>query len=130
MFKAVNIFFCIIFLIFTGLQWNDPDPYLWMPLYLLSVCGCVFALKDMYLPKFYLSVIAIYVAYDVFLFFTDDGVWSWMSQHNFQTLTGSMKATEPWVENTREFGGLLISIVVMSFDFLILRLKAQSKHPV
>lgn len=128
MFKAINIFFCIIFLIFTALQWNDPDPYLWMPLYSLSVCGCVFALKDMYLPKFYFSVIAIYVAYDVFLFFTDDGVWSWMSQHNFQTLTGSMKATEPWVENTKEFGGLLIGIVVMSFDFLILRLKAQSKH--
>lgn len=128
MFRAINIFFCIIFLIFTALQWNDPDPYLWMPLYSLSVCGCVFALKDMYLPRFYFATIAIYVAYAVFLFFTDGGVWSWMMQHNFQPLTDSMKATEPWVENTREFGGLLIAIIVMGFNVSILRLKTRAKH--
>ncbi len=128
MFKAINIFFCIIFLIFTALQWNDPDPYLWMPLYSLSVCGCVFALKGMYLPRFYFATIAIYVVCAVFLFFTDDGVWSWMMQHNFQTLTDSMKATEPWVENTKEFGGLLIAIIVMGFNVSILRLKTQAKY--
>lgn len=127
MFKLINIFFSIIFLIFTALQWNDPDPYLWMPLYLLSVGGCVLALKDMYLPRFYFATIAIYVGYAVFLFLTDDGVWSWMMQHNFQSLTGSMKAGEPWVENTREFGGLLIAIIVMCFNFVTLRLRERSK---
>lgn len=30
-FSIVTIF---IWLVFAGLQWNDPDPWLWIPLYL------------------------------------------------------------------------------------------------
>jgi hypothetical protein len=29
-----------------------------------------------------------------------------------------MKATKPWIENTREFGGLLIMIVIISINIV------------
>jgi hypothetical protein len=35
-----------------------------------------------------------------------------------------MKAEKPWIEDTREFGGLLILIVVMLIDFFYSKRKA------
>ena len=39
--KILNIILCIMFLLFLGVQYNDPDPYLWMPIYgfVAYVCG-------------------------------------------------------------------------------------------
>ena len=35
--KYIALIFTIIFLLFAGLQYNDPDPMLWIPLYLVAV---------------------------------------------------------------------------------------------
>ena len=35
--KYIALIFTIIFLLFAGLQYNDPDPLLWIPLYLVAV---------------------------------------------------------------------------------------------
>ena len=74
MYKVFSLVFAVLFLISAGLQWNDPDPYLWIPLYLLSVLGCLLAAKGVYKPKFYTGVIAIYLVYAAYLFLTTDGV--------------------------------------------------------
>ncbi|MBE8421253.1 transmembrane 220 family protein, partial [Leptospira interrogans] len=35
--KFFSIVTILIWLVFAGLQWNDPDPWLWIPLYLSVV---------------------------------------------------------------------------------------------
>lgn len=124
MFKSINLFLAFMFTVCAGLQWNDPDPYLWIPLYLLSVLGCLLAAKGVYKPKFYIGVIAIYLVYAAYLFLTTDGVLSWMVDHSYASLTESMKATEPWIENTREFGGLFIMLVALTWNFFVLKSKS------
>ena len=34
--KYIALIFTIIFILFAGLQYNDPDPMLWIPIYLIA----------------------------------------------------------------------------------------------
>ena len=116
MFKIFNVVFAVLFLICAGLQWNDPDPYLWMPLYLLSVLSCAYAFKDISAKRLNMFNIAVYSPYALYNFVVEDGVLSWATAHNFDSLTQSMMASTPWIENTREFGGLITMIVVCAIN--------------
>ena len=114
--RIFNLIWTILFILFAGLQLNDPDPWLWIPLYLLAaaLCGLRYAGR----PKRVLEqgAIMIYALYTLFLFFTSDGVIDWYDKHDAENLVQSMKATKPWIENTREFGGLMIMIVILSIN--------------
>lgn len=124
--KLFNIIFTILFILFAALQYNDPDPYLWIPIYLFAAVLCWFAFKGNYFPKAYLFGIVIYLLYAVFLVFTKNGVLDWMNEHNAESLVQTMKAEKPWVEDTREFGGLLILIIVLSINYFYSKRKAPS----
>ena len=128
MFKIFNTVFAVLFVICAGLQWNDPDPYLWMPLYLLSALSCVYALKDISAKRLNMFNIAVYSPYAVYKFVAEDGVISWATEHNFDSLTQSMMATTPWIENTREFGGLIIMIVVCAINLYASRQQVSNEN--
>jgi hypothetical protein len=34
--KYIALFFTLVFLLFAGWQYNDPDPILWIPIYLIA----------------------------------------------------------------------------------------------
>ena len=57
--KILNVFFCIVFIIFAALQYNDPDPYVWIPIYLYTAALCALAVKNKFYAtcKFFLSPI-------------------------------------------------------------------------
>jgi len=116
--KIFNIFFCIVFILFAALQYNDPDPYLWMPIYLYAAVLCALAAKNKFYPKAYWLGIAVYAAYATYKFFCKDGVLDWIRIHNEQNIAETMKAETPWVEETREFFGLLILIVILFINWL------------
>jgi len=115
--KTVNIFFVIIFVISAALQYNDPDPYIWMPIYLYAAVLCALAVKNKFYPKAYFIGIAVYGAYAVYLFFTTDGVLDWINSHHAENIASTMKAATPWIEETREFFGLLILIVALLINY-------------
>ena len=121
MFKTFNALFGVLFVICAALQWNDPDLYLWIPLYLLAALSCVLAYAQVPATRLNLAVIAIYLIYAAYLFVAQDGVWSWMFEHQFESLTQSMMASAPWIENTREFGGLFIMAVVCAINLWVQR---------
>jgi hypothetical protein len=128
MFKIFSVVFAVLFLICAGLQWNDPDPYLWMPLYLSSVLSCAYAFKDISAKRLNMFNIAVYSPYAVYKFVAEDGVISWATEHNFDSLTQSMMATTPWIENTREFGGLIIMIVVCAINLYVSRQQVSKEN--
>lgn len=121
--KIFNLAFSILFLIFAALQYNDPDPYLWMPIYLYAAVLCWLAFRNKYYPKLMLVGIAVYAVYGIYLFFTDDGVIDWMSKHNAENIARQMKASTPWIEDTREFFGLCLLSFVLLIDFLYAKRK-------
>ena len=123
--KLFNIFFCIVFILFAAVQYNDPDPYVWMPIYLYTAILCWLAFRNKYFPGAYLLGIAAYAAYAIYKFFDQNGVWDWMTKHHATNIAGTMKAEQPWIEETREFFGLVILIVVLLIDYLHAKRKAR-----
>jgi hypothetical protein len=115
--KAFNLIFCFLFVFSAALQYNDPDPYLWIPIYMYGALLCWLAFRNKYYPKAYLIGIFIYLAYAIYLFFAKDGVLDWINKHNAEDIASTMKAEKPWIEETREFFGLTILIVVLSINF-------------
>lgn len=114
--RTFNLIWTILFILFAGLQFNDPDPWLWIPLYLMAAALCGLRYRDHPKPLLERFAILIYALYALFLFYSADGVIDWFSDHDAENLVQTMKATKPWIENTREFGGLLIMIVVLAVN--------------
>ena len=116
--KAVNIILSILFVIFAALQYNDPDPFVWIPMYLLAAFLCWRASQDIHHRPLYIAAICIYITYAIYLLFDKNGVISWASEHAAESLVTTMKAEKPWIEETREFGGLLILILAMFINLI------------
>ena len=126
--KIFNLVFCILFIVSAGLQYNDPDPYLWIPLYMYSAVLCWLAFKQKYYPTLYLLGIAVYVIYAAYLFFVDDGMLDWMMEHQGENIAQEMKATKPWIEATREVFGLMIMVIVLLVDYVYSRRRTIARN--
>ncbi|MFN8248114.1 MAG: transmembrane 220 family protein [Ferruginibacter sp.] len=116
--KIFNIFFIVYFILCAGLQYNDPDPYVWIPIYLYAAYLCYQALKGRYNRILYYIGLAVYAGYAAYLFYDKTGVLDWMKEHHSESLVQSMKATKPWIEETREFFGLAINMVVLIINMI------------
>lgn len=121
--KVLNIIFIIYCIIAAALQYNDPDPYVWIPIYLYTAYLCFRAIQRRYNPVMYYIGLAIYLIYAVYLFYDKSGVLFWAKEQHAESLVESMKATKPWIEETREFFGLLILVVMLLLNMLNLRKK-------
>src|SRR5688572_14577395 len=121
--KFLNLFFILLFGLSAALQYNDPDPYIWIPIYLYGAWLCYLSIKGKYNPKLYVAGLIVYIGYAVFLFFDKTGVMSWATEHQAENIVQSMKATKPWIEETREFFGLLLLMFALVLNMLWLRKK-------
>jgi hypothetical protein len=126
--KVINWLFIVLFVFSAALQYNDPDPYVWMPLYLYGAFLCYQATRKKYNPALYLIGIVIYVSYAAYLFFDKTGVLNWTQEHNAESIVQSMHAEKPWIEETREFFGLIILIATLLINSIWLRNSSRNKH--
>lgn len=117
--KVFNIFFCIIFIVFAGLQYNDPDPFVWVPIYMYTSVLCLLAAKNRYYIKAYLFGIIVYTLYAVYKVFDANGLLDWIGKHHAANIAETMKAEQPWIEESREFFGLMILIAVLAINYFV-----------
>lgn len=115
--KYFNLVFIFLFIISAGLQYNDPDPYVWIPVYLFGAYLCYQAFQNKFNPLLYYFAFSFYSLYALYLFFNKTGVLSWATKYEAENIVQTMKATKPWIEETREFGGLLILLLVLAINF-------------
>lgn len=129
--KWFHLIFCILFLFFAALQYNDPDPWLWIPVYLYGALVCWWGFRGKFLPAVSMGAVLLYAVYAVYLFFAADGVWEWMTRHRAENLVQTMQATKPWIEETREFLGLviLIAVLLVNFRYGLRRKRHGYRHP-
>ena len=123
--RIFNLVFCLLFIFSAALQYNDPDPYIWVPIYMYGAVLCWYAFKDKYYPKAYLFGVIVYIVYAIGLFFWKNGVLDWVNKHHAEDIAATMKADKPWIEETREFFGLLILIVVLLIDYFYIKRKVK-----
>ncbi|MGZ5254442.1 MAG: transmembrane 220 family protein [Flavitalea sp.] len=116
--KALNIFFIVLFVFAALVQYNDPDPYIWVPLYLYGAALCWMAIRKNYKSSLFISGIIVYTLYGLYLLFDKNGVISWVRDHEAENIVQSMKATKPWIEETREFFGLLLLISALVINMI------------
>ncbi|TAN18939.1 MAG: hypothetical protein EPN37_04315 [Chitinophagaceae bacterium] len=115
----LNIILCLAFLWFSYLNLNDPDAWLWVSIYLFAALCCGAAVFGYYFPIAYLIAIAIYLIYAIQRIFTKDGVLDWIIKYRMQNIAATMQATKPWIENTREFFGLLIAAGALTINYFV-----------
>ncbi|ATL46007.1 hypothetical protein COR50_01860 [Chitinophaga caeni] len=125
--KVFNIIACVLFTIFAGLQYNDPDFYLWIPLYLYTAVLCGLAAGGKWYKNLYSLGIFIYLCYAAYLFFDQNGVLNWVSEHQHENIAATMQAEKPWIEETREFFGLFLMIITLLVNLVYVSQK-NSKH--
>jgi hypothetical protein len=105
-----NMYFFIsgLFLLFAIVQWNDPDPLIWMIFYgVMSLIYILLALGKKF--AFYLSVLMLTVSI-VYMGFILPEIIKWIKD-GMPSIVQSMKATIPTIEYTREFLGLLLCLI-------------------
>ena len=125
--KVFNFVFIILFIISAALQYNDPDPYLWMPIYLFGAYLCWQSIIGKFNPTLYWIGFVGYGAYAIYKIFDTNGVLDWMNLHHEENIAATMKAEKPWIEETREFFGLLILIGVLLVNYIYLARKKTVK---
>ena len=117
--KVFNSFFCFVFIVFAALQYNDPDPYIWIPIYLYTAVLCWLAAKKRYYIKAYLFGIIAYTLYAGYKVFEANGLLEWIGKHHAENIAETMKAEQPWIEESREFFGLVILITVLAINYFV-----------
>ncbi|HLT82492.1 MAG TPA: transmembrane 220 family protein [Cyclobacteriaceae bacterium] len=109
--RIFNLVLAVMFLIFAFVQVNDPDPLIWILIYGLMAATCVLAAFNVYLPKALAVLGVILVAYGISYY---PGVSEWLSRDNKSLLFDDIAKMEyPYIEESREFLGLLICVAVL-----------------
>jgi len=79
---------------------------------------CFLAYRGRQYKNALIAGLLVCLAYAVYLFLDKDGVLSWARDHKAESLVQTMKATKPWIEESREFGGLLIVLLALGMNYL------------
>lgn len=102
--KIINGILCLLFLLFAGVQINDPDPWVWVLIYGAVAILCGLAAAGRFFPKILLAGLIICAA-GIFWYLPD--FMHWLNT-GMASITDSMKAASPYIELVREFLGLII----------------------
>ena len=107
-------FYFLLKILFLGLQWNDPDPYLWMPIYGFVAYVCGMAAVEKY------NKTLILIGLSILGFYTLTYIPAFMDWINrgMPNIVETMKADKLYIELTREFGGLIICDLVLIFQYI------------
>ena len=119
--KIINSILALMFLVFAFVQVNDPDPILWILIYVVMATFSFMAIFEYYMPKLMLVPVLGYLGYCVILF---PGVMDWFNSDDRSLLFDNIaKMQYPYIEEAREFLGLMICLAVLAFYFFRARKK-------
>lgn len=114
--KITNFILTILFLLFAFVQINDPDPILWILIYTNMAVLCAMA---MFKKRFVYWLLASMVLYTIYASLLIGGAWEWLQSPDRSLLFDDLaKMQYPYIEETREFLGLLICITAAAFHIL------------
>ena len=101
--KIVSIVFGLLFVLFAALQYNDPDPQVWIPIYGFAAVACFMVYGGVARWWFLVAMAVIYVV---------AAVYQWPPVfEGFLFSEVGMRSMN--IEMAREAGGLAICAVVM-----------------
>ena len=117
----IHYLITVVFIIFGLIQINDPDFWIWTPLYLLVAIIPILFIRNTLSQMLLLLLILLYTIY--LLFYVPD-ILDWING-GMENIAGKMKAEEPHIELAREFFGLLICVVTLISYYFLNKSKTQ-----
>lgn len=110
--KITKIILSALFLLFAYFQLNDPDPWMWVILYIFVAAVMGFAAFDKYNRYVILAGIGITA---LGCLATIKSVWEFLTNDDGMGLAEGMSYEHPYIEESREFGGMLIALLALLF---------------
>lgn len=123
--RLPHLLLSLMFLAFALVQINDPDPLLWILIYLAMTVICALAAVNKFYTKIMIALVVGYLVYMSILF---PGAMDWYRSPDRSLLFDDIaKMQYPYIEESREFLGLFICEVVLLVYLLIARSRGNSK---
>lgn len=96
------------------IQWNDPDPIYWIAVY--AATGVVVVSQAFgRLNRFWVTLVIGAVMGGLLM--TLGGLVDYLRSGDWGSITGEMTASKPYVEEAREFGGLALSLLLLTWCY-------------
>jgi hypothetical protein len=105
---------CLVFISFAYLQYNDPDPIFWIGVYgTFAVLSFLRVINKQSKKLILVATIATGIA----LLFYLPGFIEWLSVPDKGEIFGEMVYQKSYIEETREFFGLLLGAASLLFQY-------------
>jgi len=119
--KILNLLLAVMFVLFAFVQINDPDPVVWILIYGAMAVTCILAAFGYYYNAVLIGLLVIYAGYSLVFF---SGVMEWFRSEDKSMLFDDIaKMQYPYIEESREFLGLMICIAVLVVHLVRARLQ-------
>lgn len=112
--KILNIILAVIFFSFAIVQYNDPDPLVWMIIYGIVAVVCALAAFGKYYVWLILAGMAVCA---IELMNTVPGFMDWINR-GMPNIAETMKAEKSYIEYAREFFGLVLCVGTLTFQYI------------
>ncbi|MCX2983134.1 hypothetical protein EYC98_19910 [Halieaceae bacterium IMCC14734] len=112
MLKYPHIISAIMFLAMAVIQLNDSDPLYWVSVYLTIAVVAGASYFGSHLEVLSKVAIGMVVAG---LLISAPGVMDYFAAEDYASIFGRMTVEKRYIESAREFGGLLISAVYLTY---------------
>lgn len=101
--KPLSLVLALLFLLFAALQYNDPDPQIWIPIYSFAAIACLMAYAGLGRPWFFVLMA---------LGYSFAAYYQWPPRFE-GFLFSELGMRSVFIEMARESGGLAICAVGM-----------------
>lgn len=119
--RSVNIVLTLWFLLNAVLQFNDPDPLLWIAVYgTVAIIAGLAVFRQFYLPLITVTLV-VCLAGSLYLL---PSVFELFLHHEPGELLSGMSPDRPYVEEARESLGLLIATAALAY-LLVLAMRQR-----
>lgn len=113
--RIINLVLALLFVLFAYFQLNDPDPLVWILIYgyVATVGFLAFA------QKFYQWLLmAGLLLFGGGVLYLLPSVYEWLANHSEVSLLYGMAPDKPYIEESRECGGLLIALLCLVYFYV------------
>lgn len=122
--KTIHLLFAFCLLAFAALQFNDPDPAVWIIFYTLCAAVPMLALLNRPIgPVFWIALFLCVINLGLYA----TGAYNYYLHRNQEPLMQSMNPEKPYIEEAREFLGVFIALVLIVVSYLLARYRIKKR---
>ncbi len=122
--KSIAALFALTLIGFAALQFNDPDPAIWVSFYgLCALVPLLLLVNKFSRALFFLTLVICAIE----LFLTVAGAYNYYLHMDQEPLMQSMNPEKPYIEEAREFLGALIALLLVGASALLARYGLNNK---